>query len=319
MTCAVELEDVRAAAERIRGQVHLTPVFTSRTLDAMAGLSLFFKAENLQGVGAFKLRGATNAVRALGEAEAARGVATHSSGNHAAALARAAGLRGVPALIVMPTNAPPNKRAAVAAYGGTIIDCAPTLAAREEVCARVVAETGATFVHPSEDPLVIAGQGTVGLELMAQVPELDAVLAPVGGGGLISGLAAAAAARPGLRVLGAEPAGADDAWRSKREGRCLPQLDPRTIADGLRTSLGPNTWPFVRDRVEEILRVEEEEIVAAMRLCFERLKLVVEPSGAVPLAAALSGTLAARGLRRVGVVLSGGNADLDRLPWLGRG
>ncbi len=316
MAYVTDLAAIRAAAARVRGHVHLTPVFTCRALDERAGLSLFFKAENLQRVGAFKFRGATNAVLSLTDEQAARGVATHSSGNHAAALALAARQRGIPAYIVMPENAPPNKRTAVAGYGGTIIPCPSTLAAREETAARVVAETGATFVHPSEDPAVIAGQGTVALELLEQVPDLDAIIAPIGGGGLISGLALGAEARLGLRVLGAEPAGADDAWRSKQAGERLPQLDPRTIADGLRTSLGPNTWPIVRDRVEEILRVREDEIIEAMRLCFERLKLVVEPSGAVPLAAALSGALAARGLRRVAVVISGGNADLDRLPWL---
>ncbi len=315
MSYAVSLQDVREAAERIRGQAHLTPVFTCSALDALSGLQLFFKAENLQRTGAFKFRGATNAVLALSPEAAARGVATHSSGNHAAALALAARLRGIPAHIVMPVGAPPNKRAAVAGYGGIIVDCENTLAAREATARRVVEQTGATFVHPSEDPAVIAGQGTTALELMAQVPDLDAIIAPVGGGGLMSGIATAAESRPGLRVFGAEPAGADDAFRSKREGRLLPQLDPRTVADGLRTSLGPNTWPIVRDKVDEILRVEEEAIIAATRNSFERLKLVVEPSGAVPLAAVLSGGLGQRGLRRVGVVISGGNADLDRLPW----
>ena len=315
MACVVELEDVRRAAERIRGHVHLTPVLTSRSLDELAGCELYFKAENLQRVGAFKARGACNAVLALSPEQAARGVTTHSSGNHAAALALAARLRGVPATIVMPENAPPNKRAAVLRLGASVIPCAPTLAARVEACDRVVAQTGATLVHPSEDPAVIAGQGTIALELLEQVPGLEAILAPVGGGGLISGLSTGALARPGLRVLGAEPAGADDAYRSKRDGVLYPQPDPRTIADGLRTALGPNTWPVVRDRVEGILRVEDEEIVRAMRLCFERLKQVVEPSGAVGLAAALSGELARLGLRRVAVVISGGNADLDHLPW----
>lgn len=316
MSYAVDLSAVRAAAARIRGQVHLTPVFTCASLDALAGCTLFFKAENLQRIGAFKARGALNAVLALSEDEAARGVVTHSSGNHAAALALAAQRRGIRAFIVMPENAPANKQAAVAAYGGEIILCAPTLSARVQTAARVAEQTGAAFIHPSEHPDVIAGQGTIALELLEQVPDLDAIVAPVGGGGLISGLAIGAESGLGLRVLGAEPAGADDAWRSKQEGRCLPQLDPRTIAEGLRTSLGPNTWPVVRDRVEAIHRVEEDEIIQAMRLCFERLKLVVEPSGAVALAAALAGTLPALGLRRVAVVLSGGNADLDHLPWM---
>jgi len=317
MPYVVELQDVRRAAERIRDQVHLTPVLTSRSLDERAGCELYFKAENLQRVGAFKARGACNAVLALSPEAAGRGVVTHSSGNHAAALALAARLRGIPATIVMPDNAPSNKRAAVLRLGATVVPCASTLAARVETCERVIAGTGATLVHPSEDPAVIAGQGTIALELLEQVPGLDAIVAPVGGGGLISGLATGALARPGLRVIGAEPAGADDAFRSKRDGVLHPQPDPRTIADGLRTALGPNTWPVVRDRVEAIHRVEEGEIVDATRCCFDRLKQVVEPSGAVSVAAALSGRLAALGLRRVAVVISGGNADLDRLPWLG--
>ena len=315
MRYALSLDDVLAAAERIRGRVWHTPVFTSRSLDAMAGCALFFKAENLQRCGAFKARGATNAVFSLTDEEAARGVATHSSGNHAAALALAARTRGILAFVVMPTDAPPVKKAAVLDFGARVVDCAPGQAAREAACAAVVAETGATFVHPSEDPRVIAGQGTILLELLDQVPDLDAVIAPVGGGGLVSGLAIAAALRPGLRVFGAEPSGADDAIRSRRAGERLPQLAPKTLADGLRTSLGDNTWPVVRDLVEDILPVEEDDLVAAMRACCGRLKLVVEPSGAVPVAAALSGALAARGLRRVAVVISGGNVDLDRLPW----
>lgn len=313
-----DLSAIRAAAERIAGLAHNTPVFTSRTLDGMAGCSLLLKAESLQRAGAFKFRGAMNAVSALPPALAERGVATHSSGNHAAALALAARIRGIPAHIVMPENAPPNKRAAVLGYGARVVPCASTLAAREETAARVVAETGATLIHPYEHPDVIAGQGTVALEILAAHPDIDAIVAPVGGGGLVSGIALAfAEAAPRVRVFAAEPAGADDAWRSRQAGRRLPQTDPRTVADGLRTSLGENTWPVIRDRVEDVLRVEEADIVSAMRLLFERVKLVVEPSGAVPLAAALSGALSARlGLSRVALVLSGGNADLDHLPWL---
>lgn len=305
--------DVLAARERLRGVAHVTPVLTSRTLDGLAGLQLFLKCENLQRVGAFKARGAANAVACLAADRLASGVCTHSSGNHAQALALAARERGVPAWIVMPTTAPAVKRRAVEGYGGVVVPCEPTLAAREATAARVVAETGATLIPPYDHPDVIAGQGTVGLELWDQVPALDAVVAPVGGGGLVSGLCLALRGR--AAVYAAEPAGADDAWRSRRAGELLPQLDPRTVADGLRTGLGRLTWPFVRDEVAEVLRVDDAAIVAAMRLLWERTKLVVEPSGAVALAAILAGGLADRGHRRVGVVLSGGNVDLDALPW----
>ena len=314
MTYVLTHDDVLAARQRIAGRVRETPIFTSRALDARADRQLYFKAEHLQRVGAFKFRGACNAVLRLSPEQARRGVATHSSGNHAAALALAAQRRGVPCWIVMPDNAPPNKRAAVAGYGGQILLCAPTLAARQAAAAAVVAETGATFVHPSEDPDVIAGQGTAALELLEQVPDLDAILAPVGGGGLVSGCAIAAQGR--VQIYGAEPTGADDAARSKAAGVCLPQLHPQTVADGLRTSLGPNTWPVVRDRVSDVLTVDDDATIAAMRLVFERMKQVIEPSAAVPVAVALSDTFRRLpGLRRVGVILSGGNVDLDALPW----
>jgi len=310
-------DDVRAAAARIAGLVHRTPIATCATIDGLAGRRVFFKCENLQRVGAFKLRGASNAVARLGDSEARRGVVTHSSGNHAQALALAARRRGISAHIVMPSSAPAVKRRAVEGYGARVIDCEPTLEARERTAAAVMAETGATFVHPYDDADVIAGQGTAALELLEQVPDLDAIVAPVGGGGLVGGTAIAArGAAPRVRVLAAEPAGADDAARSKAAGRLIPQTDPKTVADGLRTSLGALTWPLLRDLVEQVVVVPDEEIVMAMRLLFERAKLVVEPSGAVPLAAVLSSSFRAlEGIERVGVILSGGNVDLELLPW----
>jgi threonine dehydratase/serine racemase len=312
---------VRAAAERIAGRAHHTPVATCATLDLIAGRQLVFKCEHTQKVGAFKFRGACNAVMSLAPDVAARGVATHSSGNHAQALALAARLRGIAAHIVMPSNASPVKRRAVIGYGARVIDCEPTQTAREAAAAAVVAETGATLIPPYNHPDVIAGQGTVALELIAQAAEmavpLDAIVAPIGGGGLVSGIAIAARGiDPRIRIFAAEPAGADDAERSMAEGRIVPQTAPRTIADGLRTSLGELTWPIVRDHVERVVLVEEAAIVEAMRLAWERAKLLIEPSSAVALAAVLSDTFQALpGLQRVGVVLSGGNVDLDDLPW----
>jgi len=308
-------EDVLAAAERIQGHVHRTPVITCAGIDGIAGAEIHFKCENLQKVGAFKARGATNAVLALDEDAARRGVATHSSGNHAAALARAARLRGVPAHIVMPATAPPVKRAAVEGYGAEITECEPTLEAREATLREVVARTGATYIHPYDEPMVIAGQGTAALELITDVPDLELVLAPVGGGGLLSGTAiAVSGSRPEIEVWGTEPAGADDAFRSLRDGRLHPSVEPRTIADGLLTALSERTFRILRNHVGGILRVSEEGIVRAMRLLWERAKLVVEPSGAVPLAAVLEHRERFAG-RRVGIILSGGNVDLDRLPW----
>jgi threonine dehydratase/serine racemase len=316
-TYAADLRDVRAAAGRIAGLAHRTPVLTCATLDRLAGCSLFFKCEQFQKAGAFKFRGACNAVAKLAPDVAARGVVTHSSGNHAGALALAARLRGIPAHIVMPLNASPVKRRAVEEYGGRVVPCEPTLPAREEAAAAVLAETGATLIPPYNHPDVIAGQGTAALELLDEVPGLEAVVAPVGGGGLVSGVCVAAKGLdPGLRVFAAEPAGADDAARSRAAGRLLPQTGPRTVADGLLTSLGDLTWPFVRDQVERVVTVTEEEIVGAMRLAWERAKLLIEPSAAVAVTAVLSDEFRAlAGLRRVGVILSGGNVDLDRLPW----
>jgi threonine dehydratase len=307
------LADVRAAHDRIRPFVHRTPVPTCSAINGLVRARVFFKCENFQKVGAFKIRGATNAVQSLSDQAAARGVVTHSSGNHAAALALAAHRRGIPAYIVMPNNAPPNKRDAVAGYGGKITFCEPTQAAREAACAELVVSTGATLVHPYDDEAVIAGQGTAALELLEDVPDLDAILAPVGGGGLLSGtLIAAKGVRPDIRVIGCEPALADDAAASLREGRIVPARPPVTIADGLRTSLGQKTFPIIRELVELIALAEESEILSALRLMLERMKVVVEPSSAVPLAALLNRPLGLTG-KRVGIIVSGGNLDVSRL------
>jgi threonine dehydratase len=314
---AADLAAVRTAAARIAEHVHRTPIATCATLDARAGRRLFFKCEHFQRGGSFKLRGACNAVLRLDDAAAARGVAAHSSGNFAQAIAIAARDRGIAAHVVMPSNAPEVKRRAVEEYGARVVPSDAAVSAREKRLAEVLDETGATPLHPYDHADVIAGQGTAALELLEDVPDLDALVVPIGGGGLISGCAVAARAlRPGLRVFGAEPLGADDAARSKRSGTLVPQTAPKTIADGLVTSLGALTWPIVRDLVDAIAVVSEEEIVAAMRLAWERAKLLVEPSAAVAVAAVLSdGFRAKPGLARVGVILSGGNVDLDRLPW----
>lgn len=308
---APDLDAIVAAANRIAPFAHRTPVVTGRTLDEVAGRRLFFKCENLQRVGAFKFRGASNAVLSLPAAAVGRGVVTHSSGNHAQALALAARLRGVAAHIVMPATAPAVKRAAVAGYGASITSCDPTLAAREETTRRVMAETGATLIHPYDDPRVIAGQGTAALELLDEVPDLDTVVAPVGGGGLLAGTCLAVHGRLSrARIVAGEPAGADDAYRSLRAGRIIPSENPHTIADGLLTSLGEWTFPIIRDHVAAVVTVSDGEIVAAMRLIWERLKLIVEPSAAVALAAVLCGRAGDLG-ERVGVILSGGNVDLE--------
>jgi len=311
----VTIDDVRAAAARIRPHAHRTPVLTCAALDRMTGARLYFKCESLQKVGAFKFRGACNTVLSLGDDEATRGVATHSSGNHAAALALAARVRGIAAHVVMPRTAPAVKKAAVAAYGALITECEPTLASREATLAAVVAATGATFIHPYNDPRVIAGQGTAALELLADAGDLDLVLAPVGGGGLCSGIAVAVTAiSPRTAVWGVEPAAADDACRSLAEGRIQPSSDPHTVADGLRTALGTNTFAILRALAAGIVTVSEEAIVAAMRHTWERMKLLIEPSSAVPLAALLEHRLPVVGTR-VGIIVSGGNVDLDALPW----
>jgi threonine dehydratase/serine racemase len=315
---AVNLDAVKDAAKRIAGRAHRTPVATCATIDRLAGRSLYFKCEHLQKVGAFKFRGASNAVWKLPEETARRGVVTHSSGNHAQALALAAKQRGIPAHIVMPRTASPVKRRAVEEYGGRVVLCEPTLEARETTAAAVLAETGGTLIPPYNHPDVIAGQGTIALELLEQAPNLDALIAPVGGGGLLAGVTLAAKAlKPTIRVFAAEPLGADDAARSKAAGKLIPQTGPKTLADGLLTSLGDLTWPVIRDLVEQVVTVSDEEIVGAMRLAWERAKLLIEPSAAVAVAAALSdGYRKLDGLQRVGVVLSGGNVNLDQLPWI---
>ncbi len=309
------LAQILEARERIAPFVYRTPVFTCESLDRIYGAIMFFKCENLQRSGSFKIRGASNAVFSLEEGEASRGVATHSSGNHAAALAKAAALRAIPCYVVMPADAPQVKKRAVEGYGARITYCEPTLKAREETLKRLLGETGATFIHPYNDPRVIAGQGTAALELLEQVEALDAVIVPVGGGGLLSGTALTVSARsPETKILAGEPQRADDAIRSLREGRIVTPENPDTVADGLRTSLGSLTFPIIQRLVQSIFPVSEEAILEAMRHIWERMKLVVEPSGAVPLAAVKSsGRLLDR--KRVGIILSGGNVDLDRLPF----
>ncbi len=309
------VEHVREAHARIRDKINRTPVMTSHTLDAQSGAALYFKCENFQKAGAFKARGATNAVFMLSDEEARRGVATHSSGNHAAALSRAAKLRGIPAHIVMPTNVPKAKQASVRRYGGQITFCEPTIASREAAAARVVAETGAQLVHPYNDLRVMAGQGTAALELLQDVPDLDLVLAPIGGGGLISGTAVVAKAlKPGIRIVAVEPAGADDASRSFRANRILSNEHPVTVADGLRGQLGEHTFRAIRKNVDDIVTVSEEAIVRSMRLMWEVMKILIEPSSAVPYAAILEHKIDVGG-QRVGIIVSGGNLDLDELPW----
>jgi threonine dehydratase len=307
---------IQEARARIAPLINATPVLTSATLDEESGARLFFKCENFQKGGAFKARGASNAVFSLPEARLRHGVATHSSGNHAAALARAARLRGIPAYVVMPDNTLLAKRAAVERQGAHITPCEPTHAARERAVAEVIARTGAILVHPYDDLAVMAGQGTIGAELLEQVPDLDMVLAPVSGGGLLSGIAVAVKTlRPSLRVVGVEPAGADDAARSLRAGKIVPCERPETIADGLRATIGVRPFAEFLRHVDEVVTVADEAIVSAMRHLWEVMKIVVEPSGAAAFAAIAAGRIEVRG-RRAGVVLSGGNLDLGSLPWI---
>ncbi len=312
-----DLEKIREASRRIEPYVHHTPVFTSAAVNQICEAEVYFKAENMQKVGAFKARGAVNAVFSLSKSEAEKGVATHSSGNHAAALAYAASCRGIKAYVVMPENATPVKKAAVAGYGAEITYCESTQQAREATLESVVRKTGAAFIHPYDDYRVIAGQATAALELMEQISDLDAIIAPVGGGGLLSGTALVVnSLNPGVKVIGAEPKNADDAYRSMLAGRIISVEQPRTIADGLRTSLGELTFPIIHEKVDSILTVTEEAIIESMRLIWERVKIVVEPSAAVTLAVLLTRRSAVNG-RKIGLILSGGNADLDSLPWLG--
>jgi len=309
------LAALRAARDRIRPYVHRTPVFTCASLDEMAGAKLFFKCENLQKTGSFKIRGATNAVFSLAESEVKKGVVAPSSGNHAAALALAARRRGVPAWIVMPSNSSLTKRRAVEGYGGQITLCEPNIPSREKATRELMERTGAVLVHPYNNPEVIAGQGTATLELLEDVPDLDIVIAPVSGGGLLSGTAIAAkSVRPQIRVVGGEPKNADDAMRSLASGRIEENATADTMADGLRAILCELTFGILRERVDEIATVTEAEIVEAMRYVWERTKLIIEPSSAVAVAPALLRRIRGEG-KRIGIILSGGNLDLADLPF----
>jgi len=304
-----------AARDRIQPYIHRTPVLTSRFLNDLSGAELFFKCENLQKAGAFKARGASNAVFGLSAAQAARGVATHSSGNHGTCLAYAAGRRGIPCTVVMPHTAPQAKKDAVRGYGGVVVECAPSTSSREAVFAEVVAKSGAEFVHPYADARVIAGQATCSHELIEQVSDLDAVIAPIGGGGMVSGCCLTLSAlAPHIKIYAAEPEQADDAARSFKAGHIIADDAPVTIADGLKVPLKEMTWHFVRRNVTDILTASEVEIVDAMKLIWMRMKIVVEPSSAVPVACILKNREIFAG-RRVGVILTGGNVDLNLLPW----
>jgi len=315
MTQLPTFSDIEKAHERIRPFIHRTPVLTSKSINEIVDAELFFKCENLQKVGAFKFRGACNSVFALSDEEACNGVCTHSSGNHAAALALAARMRGIPAYIVMPENAPEIKKIAVAGYGAQITYCTPTLEARESTLKKVALETGATEIHPYNYFNVICGQGTAAKELIEEIGQLDIVMAPVGGGGLLSGTALSAKAMlPNVQVIAAEPLGADDAFRSFQSKTLVPSSFPKTIADGLLTSLGSLTFPLILKNVDGVVTVSEEKIVEAMRMVWERMKIIIEPSSAVPLAAILEKKVDVKG-KKVGIILSGGNVDLERLPF----
>ncbi len=307
--------DIQTAAERIAPFAEKTPVLTNSAISEIAGIELYFKCENFQKVGAFKFRGACNAVLNLRDKEAAKGVVTHSSGNHAAALALAGKLRDISVHVVMPDNAPKGKIRAVEGYGAKITFCEPTLEAREATLNGIINKTGGVVIHPYNDENIIAGQGTAALELLQEYPELDAIIAPIGGGGLISGTCVAAKGiHPDITIIGAEPKGADDAFQSLIKGEIVPQTNPKTIADGLLTSLGNKTFPIIQEHVEKILTVSEEWIVKAMRLIWERMNIIVEPSSAVVLGALLEHPEEHIG-SHVGLILTGGNADLDNLPW----
>ncbi len=307
--------DVEKAHLIVRQFAHRTPVLTSSSINGITGGEIHFKCENFQKVGAFKFRGACNAVFSLSEENARNGVATHSSGNHAAALSLAAKMRGISAHIVMPENSPEIKKKAVAGYGAKITFCEPTLQARESTLAKIVEETGVTEIHPYNNFFVIAGQGTAVKELIEDVGVFDIIIAPVGGGGLLSGTALSAKyLSPECKVIAAEPAGADDAFRSFQAKKIIPSINPKTIADGLLTSLGKPNFAIIMDKVDDIVTVSEEKIVEAMRMIWERMKIVIEPSSAVPLAAVLQNKIDIQN-KKVGIILSGGNLDLGRLPF----
>ncbi len=309
-------DDVETAHERIAPHVHKTPVLVSSYLDQLTGASLYFKCENFQKAGAFKVRGASNAVFGLDNDTAEKGVATHSSGNHALSLSYAAGRRGIPVTVVMPHTAPQAKKDAVIGYGGKIVECEPSTSSREATFAEVVTETGADFVHPYNDPRVIAGQATCSREMLSQVDDLDAIVAPIGGGGMVSGTCLTISnAAPRVEIYAAEPEQADDAYRSFKAGRIIADDAPVTVADGLKVPLKELTWHFVSGYVTDILTASDEEIIAAMRLIWQRMKIVMEPSSAVTLAIILKNREVFSG-KRVGVIITGGNVDLDKLPWL---
>src|SRR4051812_3612719 len=312
---SVNLETIRSAHQRIRPYIHRTPVLTNSWLNDACRSALFFKCENFQKIGAFKARGATNAVFSLDDETARRGVATHSSGNHGAAVARAAKLRGISAHVVMPSNSAKVKIRAVESYGAQVVFCEPTEESREIKCTEVVNQTGATLIHSFENEHVIAGQGTAAVELLEDLPDLDVIMCPVGGGGLLSGTSIAAKSmRPQIKVIAVEPANADDAAQSFRAGRHLVTEKKFTIADGLRTNVGEPNFAMIRQYVDEIVTVSEEAIVSAMRTIWETMKIVIEPSAAVPYAAMIENKIEIRG-KRVGVILTGGNVDVDALPW----
>lgn len=307
--------DILIASERIQPYIHQTPVLTSATFNQLFDAALFFKCENFQKAGAFKSRGAVNAVFSLTKAEAEKGVATHSSGNHAQALARAASIRGIPSYIVMPSNSPQVKIDAVKQYGGNIAFCKPTLKDREDTLRQVIQKTAAIEIHPYDNYTIIAGQATAAQELLEEIPELDLILCPVGGGGLLSGTALSASFfGKETKVIACEPDGADDAMRSFKAGKIIPSINPNTIADGLLTSLGERNFPIIQQYVADIVTVSEESIVKAMQMIYERMKIVVEPSAVVPLAALMEQKVMARN-KRIGLILSGGNIDLEAMPF----
>jgi threonine dehydratase len=309
------VSDIFAAHDRIKPFINNTPVISSNSINEIVGAYVYFKCENMQKVGAFKMRGAANATLSLTPEERERGVATHSSGNHAQALALAGRMLNIPAHIVMPTSAPEIKKRGVEAYGGQIYFCEPTLAARESTLAQVVEKTGATFIHPYNNYKVIEGQATAAKEMIDETGELDLVMCPVGGGGLLSGTALyVKGVFKNTKVIAGEPEGADDAFRSLKSGKIEPSIDPKTISDGLLTSLGDKTFPIIQELVDEIVTVSEKEIIEAMRLIWERLKVVVEPSSAVPFAALLKIKDQFLG-QKIGIILSGGNVDLKKLPF----
>jgi threonine dehydratase len=314
---ATSIDDVRAAAKRIKGIGRRTPILTSKTLDRLAGRKLFFKCENFQKVGAFKFRGGWNAISMLSDKDAENGVCTHSSGNHAQAVAYAALKRGIPAYIVMPNNSPDVKLEAVKGYGANITLCKPTLEARQIALEKIAEKTGAEVIHPFNNPNVIAGQGTAALEMIDDLGSLDAMIAPIGGGGLMSGTCITTRSLlPNAKLFGAEPKGADDAYRSLKEGKILPQENPNTICDGLLTSLGENTWNILKDHLNAIYTVSDDEVIKSMKLIWERMKIIIEPSSATPIAAVMSPEFKElKGIEKIGIILTGGNIDLSKIPF----